>query len=164
MIVEHTFVTTLDHDDAFACADQFLVPLGFQRFMEETDAAAQARAFREWKRGKENPAKAKVPTELPQRMRMDFDRGRVTLAYAVTFTHPAKAAKQLKASSLALCAGVDHLLTGDRSCDELIAEVRGFEENLDRRARKSKTIVAVLLGVFVAIIVGVVIIAVLSTP
>ncbi|MBX3317553.1 MAG: hypothetical protein KF902_11920 [Phycisphaeraceae bacterium] len=164
MIIEHTFVTTLDPDDAFAGADQYLGPLGFERPMEGIDTSSPDHGFREWTRGKDNPAKAKVPTQLPQRLRMDFDRGRVTMAYAVTFTHPAKAAKHLKASALALCAGVEQLLTGARSCDELITEVRELEEELDRRARKSKTVAAVLLGAFVAIIVGGVIIAVLSLP
>ncbi len=78
MIVEHSFVTTLDPADAFALAEELLTPL---RFRPEADA--EGSPSRSWRRGAATPGKARGQGDIPTRVRMDFDRGRVVVAASV---------------------------------------------------------------------------------
>lgn len=80
MVIEHTFVTTLDAPDALQTASAFLRERGFSP--AENDSGTGARL--EMSRGKTNPARARSVAELPQSIRLDFDRGRIALAAAVT--------------------------------------------------------------------------------
>ena len=45
MIIEHTFVTTLEHEEALACADEYLIPLGFRPVMQASERAAAGPVF-----------------------------------------------------------------------------------------------------------------------
>ena len=76
MIVEHTFVTPLEAADAFAAAEKIIEPLAFTRDLDSGSTRA-------WRRGKDDAARVHSLDKLPQRLRMDFDRGRVAVAAAV---------------------------------------------------------------------------------
>jgi hypothetical protein len=87
MVVEHEFVTTLDGVAALTAASRFLNAGGF---------AGQDSAFLvgetqwttlEMKRGRKAAARAKSIVELPQRIILNYDRGRVTVAASITASH-----------------------------------------------------------------------------
>jgi hypothetical protein len=84
MVIEHTFVTTLDAAQALHEASSFLGNRGFTA-SNSSGWPADATAGRlEMQRGKENAARAKNVSELPQNIRLDFDRGRVAVALSIT--------------------------------------------------------------------------------
>ncbi len=79
MVVEHTFVTTLGLDAAMEQAWRLLTARGFAT---GTTGAPRA-SHLELRRGTAKAAQAKSVSELPQVVRMDFDRGRVTVAVSI---------------------------------------------------------------------------------
>jgi hypothetical protein len=76
MIVEHTFVTALPADEAFAAADKIIGPLAFR-------CESSSGSLRAWRRGQAEETRARQLDDLPQTLRMEFDRGRVAVAAAV---------------------------------------------------------------------------------
>ncbi|MBC8105046.1 MAG: hypothetical protein H7Z14_00525 [Anaerolineae bacterium] len=83
MVIEHTFVTTLDAPQAMHAASEML---GRRGFVSETGSGftvGQAQWDRlDMRRGKK-AARAKSVSELPQRVHVGWDRGRVTVAMAI---------------------------------------------------------------------------------
>ena len=75
MLVEHTFVTTLDMGEAMGLAHGFLRRLGF-RLKSVTPNAIQG------VRGRKRPTSRKVKL-LPQSVDLTYDRGRVTVAATI---------------------------------------------------------------------------------
>ena len=73
MLVEHTFVTTMDGPEALALARDFLLMGGFC-VTSQVDNILEAR------RGREKSRQAVGMLQLPQQVRMEFDRGRVNVA------------------------------------------------------------------------------------
>ena len=71
MILEHEFITTRPEEDAIATIRQLLMDLGFKE-KRNTDG-------RDFVRGLKNASTARRPSDLPQVVRFDFDRGRVSL-------------------------------------------------------------------------------------
>ena len=88
MLVEHTFVTTMDAAEALAAVSDLLRARGFAPDDPPGRAAAGAGPvppsaspnMLELRRGKKNPARAKSALELPQHVRVEWDRGRVVVA------------------------------------------------------------------------------------
>jgi hypothetical protein len=76
VVLEHTFITTSDAPRVIEDASLFLQDLGF---VVEVMSEATLKA----RRGCEKPSKAKKVSELPQVVRIDFDRGRVSLAASI---------------------------------------------------------------------------------
>jgi hypothetical protein len=77
MLVEHSFVTTLDEAQVYRQANEFLLRAGFS--MEgslEADSVV-------YQRGKKKGGFYKHFAELPQRVHIGFDRGRVNLAASI---------------------------------------------------------------------------------
>jgi len=81
MVIEHTFVTTLEQADALQTAESFLNARGFT---PEQSIANGSSTMLHMRRGTTNAAKAHSVAELPQFIRIDFDRGRVALAASIT--------------------------------------------------------------------------------
>src|SRR3712207_6576985 len=79
MVVEHVFVTTLEAPDALTRASEFLAAGGFVVQEQKAFPLGGWNAV-EVTRGKSNAARAKSVEELPQRVRVEWDRGRVTVA------------------------------------------------------------------------------------
>jgi hypothetical protein len=103
MVIEHSFVTTLDAGEAMSRASDFLQQRGFEvepraAFSVAAPApiiAAGAATLapppqqQGWtdlsvKRGKKNVARARDATECPQRIHLEWDRGRVSVAASIT--------------------------------------------------------------------------------
>ncbi len=76
MVLEHAFITTADAPEVIEDAASFLEDLGFL-VVVISETSLQAR------RGREKASKAKKVSELPQIVRIDFDRGRVSVGASI---------------------------------------------------------------------------------
>jgi hypothetical protein len=85
VLVEHTFITTIPPAEAMGAASAFLQQRGFVPPPQtEFALGPQAWATLEVRRGVANPARAKTVLDLPQQVRLGWDRGRVEVAASVT--------------------------------------------------------------------------------
>lgn len=75
MIVEHVFVTTLEFEEVKALLADFLKSLEFQ-IDSATDTTLEAT------KGRAKPT-SRLITNLPQRVKVGYDRGRVTVAASI---------------------------------------------------------------------------------
>ena len=80
MVIEHSFVTTLEQEEALAQANRLLRGRGFNGLAL---SAALSPSRLELRRGVAKAAKAKTIMDLPQVVRVEFDRGRVSVACAI---------------------------------------------------------------------------------
>jgi len=76
MLVEHTFITTLDEEPAFTRASEYLGRWGFS--LEERGAGRLV-----MRRGLKTSKKTVSFDRLPQTVEFEFDRGRVTVVAAI---------------------------------------------------------------------------------
>lgn len=83
MLVEHTFITTLDAAEAMGTASAFLQARGFT-VPPKTSFPVGGWTTLEVRRGVTNAAKAKSTIEVPQQIHMQWDRGRVEVAASAT--------------------------------------------------------------------------------
>ncbi len=175
MVVEHVFVTTLEAPDALRRASEFLTGGGF--------AVQGQNAFQlggwntlELTRGKVNAARAKSIQDLPQRVRIEWDRGRVTVAAYIqaygrgTFNIgsgvelPAQSPKvRLHAQLLtAIAHGLELLLAYGRPPQEAYVawqQVAALIDEDARRRRRNGWIVAAVLVLLFAGLIGLAIFA-----
>jgi hypothetical protein len=180
VVIEHSFVTTLDSTQALESSFRFLQSRGFSPSNGDTVRPQVSANRLELRRGKENPARARNVSELPQSIRLDFDRGRVSLAIAITpstawggrsFTNSdigvqirdVENPRRLKLHHellVGIAYGLERLLVERLSAEEAAHDWIDAEENITKaaRSRKRKTIAAVsCLLVFVGFIVGLVV-------
>lgn len=87
MVIEHTFVTTLEAPHAMQAAMQFLASRGFERAENSAFPVNEEWNSLEMRRGKKSAAKAKNIAELPQQAHVGFDRGRITVALSIEPSH-----------------------------------------------------------------------------
>ena len=85
MIIEHVFITTLDGADALRLASEYLGLGGFRPQTGIPFSISAPSSKLDVVRGKANAARAKAPDELPQRLWLEWDRGRVTVAASIEF-------------------------------------------------------------------------------
>src|SRR6188474_2921057 len=95
MIVEHVFITTMEAPDALRLASQFLSSRGFEAVHQEAFQLGAPDTWNvlEMRRGKKTPAKAKSHLELPQQVRLEYDRGRIALAASAQSLQEARGRK-----------------------------------------------------------------------
>ena len=79
MVIEHVFITTKDAPEALRLASEFLTAQGFAVQGQDGFQLGGWTAL-EVTRGKANAGRAKSVEELPQRVKVEWDRGRVTVA------------------------------------------------------------------------------------
>ena len=175
MVVEHVFVTTFEAPDALRMASEFLTGGGF--------AVQGQNAFQiggwnnvELTRGKVNAARAKTIEDLPQRVRIEWDRGRVTVAaYIQAFGQatwsfgsgvelPATSPKvRLHAQLLtAMAQGLELLLAHRRPAEEAYRpwnEVAALINEDARRRKRRGWIVLIVLVLLIAGLIGLAIFA-----
>jgi hypothetical protein len=149
MIVEHTFVTALPVEEAFAVVEKILEPLSFSRKLESG-------SVREWKRGKEDAERATRLNDFPQQVRMDFDRGRVAIAASVDQGRRPHKLPPLLMVALTLAA--ERALVLRQPTPEASEDVLRLQEKITRRDRRVRiafvlTIVTIL-GLFAAAIIA----------
>jgi hypothetical protein len=89
VVVEHTFVTTMEARDALRAAMELLSSRGFVPVFEQAFAVGEANNFTtlEMRRGKAKAVKAKNVVQLPQLAHLQYDRGRVSVALSIEPNH-----------------------------------------------------------------------------
>jgi hypothetical protein len=160
MVVEHAFITTLEAPDALRAASQFLAARGFE--------AANQGAFAlgpdgwnslEMTRGKKSANRAKSVVELPQRIRVEWDRGRVSVAASATSLEESRMtalskkvkgrpAKMMESMLVQMVTQLQHLLETRSDPAELGRSWAEFEQGLhheDRTRRRKRIIWAVVI-------------------
>ena len=118
MLVEHTFVTTMEDADAVRYAGDFLQWLGF-RIVSAADGSVEAI------RGRKHPNSRKL-AQLPQSVKLLCDRGRFSVAAAVT----PRGGKDLPVHAnmmAALTVGLELLVAMGRTPEEAAAEWHAIE-------------------------------------
>lgn len=83
MVIEHTFVTTLDAEQTMRTAMQFLALRGFTRPDQAAFPVDQQWTTLEMRRGKKSAARARSIAQLPQTAHVQWDRGRVTVVLSI---------------------------------------------------------------------------------
>jgi hypothetical protein len=170
VLIEHVFVTTLDAGDAFRAASEFLARGAF--VLSDGQPASPDGAVRvlDAARGKRNAARALSVPDLPQRLRLEWDRGRITVAAAIEYfarsllllsrSEPPADSPRIKPHVELLNAivlGLDEVLTRGTTVDEAAAPWMALERRLrieGAAARRThRLILLVLLATFVVVIV-----------
>ena len=177
MIVEHVFITTLDGADALGLAWEFLAYGGFSAVFDPTGSGRPNNSL-DVRRGRESAARALSIDELPQRVRVDWDRGRVTVAASIEyFQHgafstgtrsepPAHSPKIRPHIELmhAVVGGLEAVLANRMPVDEAVRHWSQLESRLrDESARKRRRRTITLWTVFALIVLFVVAIIALNT-
>ena len=169
MVVEHTFITTVEGHDALRMAWELLVSRGFGP-LPAAEAAQRPPVHNavELRRGRENPDRAKSVVELPQFVRVEWDRGRVTVAASITprtawgrqYAPGAIVSKPLSAREpdqenllLAVVGSLEMLLAHGRAPAECVAGLDQIQYQLVEMARrKRRRNWMILLGVVLAFV------------
>jgi hypothetical protein len=172
LVIEHTFVTTLDSHDALALASDMLSRRGFVTEGESGFQLGEEWTTLQMKRGKKSAARAKTPSECPQQVRLEWDRGRVTLAASIepqsrrnrTFAFGGVIGYGLYAmrNKRATAEATDMMMVISTSLENLLvqnlpAEEAGkawfAQEDLQlEKARKARVRSWIYLGIFLAIV------------
>lgn len=155
MFAEHSFVTTLDMDEALALVRQYLQALDFYQI--ESLASGKITAIR----GKKK-ATSRTLTDLPQTFEMEFDRGRVNIAFSGIL----KNNRKLPVHSewlIAFLNGVEVILNEKEDIHTVVAEFLNIEQTTGKIWHTSEKwvfgclgliLMALFLLVVIAFVVG----------
>lgn len=162
MVIEHSFVTTLEAAPAMEAAHATLRRHGFAR---STFGAADSVELR---RGKTSASRAKTVAELPQAVRIHWDRGRVTMALSIDNYAMWGAQASLTGSSnskklklhtellTAIAVALEKVLVHRLPIEMAAADWDRIEKDIidtaRRRTRRMWIIFAIIMAVFAAII------------
>ncbi len=155
MVVEHTFVTTLPPQEALKKASQFLARGGFVAKSQTAFALDQtAWTTIDVRRGKTTSTKSSAIPDLPQQIRLEWDRGRVSVAASIADRH---SVKKRSALLLSIVIGLENLLAKGQSEDQAVGEWYRIDSELRRSGRWYKYrrwLLAVLVaGVWIGIVI-----------
>ena len=180
MVIEHTFVTTMESAEALTAASNLLRDGGFTVL---NNGAFQMGGWTDLEvtRGKKNLARAKDASECPQQVRLEWDRGRVTVAASITprpqrsrsfvwggvvggvayaLSNAPKKEKVYADLLMVITRSVEMLLAQRLPQEEARREWLAVETQMQadaRRARRRATIIWLsILGVIVAVVAAIV--------
>jgi len=141
MVVEDDFVTTLDADAALSLAhDGFAPPPAPQ--------SPSPLSFIHVRRGRRRPGRYTRLRELPQEVRLEYDRGRVNIAASI---EPRGRDRYVHAELLvAIVATLRLLLTGQVASEQAGATLGAVESELEGRSAPAKTPAHLVVGVVLA--------------
>ena len=150
ILVEHSFITRLAAEEALLRADDLL---GAFEFVREPSSEPNVIEFR---RGRRKAAKARKVSELPQRLRLEYDRGRVALA--ASLEEYRKAGPLHRELLLTLAESLELAIGQERPLEEARARCYEIHEQIDARAcrrrwRDHMMIAALLL--FIVVVLGI---------
>ncbi len=152
MIIEHVFVTTAEATEALRLARDFLVARGFRAAGPETGKLDASTAL---SRGRAKASATAAFNELPQRVMIQWDRGRVTVAASVTMPggkEPAAGSAKARlpiAMLTAIVRGLEMMLSQGRSFEESYAEWDRLEMDIRQEAASRRRVRIVLWAVAV---------------
>ncbi len=159
MIVEHTFVTTLDAAGALGAATDTLCALGF------ADDPASSDSMATYRRGKKKAGRARRLRDLPQQVIVEYDRGRVTLAALIEEASLFRKSVPLMRRYLILLAHVlDGVLTRRETLEELQPAWNHLAGEIDRHDRSRRRGRAAVLFLIVLAVVLVIFLPLLCLP
>lgn len=154
MIVEHSFVTTLEQDVAMQAMHDLLTPLGF------ASAPVPKDVFHlDWSRGASEPYKSSFVLKRPQRVRAEFDRGRMTIAASARTARNAEE-KLFEPLMLALATAAEAHVGKGEPIESALVPVRAANEVLRRKDRRRMILIIILLALPVMLIVGAIVAAI----
>ena len=153
MFAEHSFITTLEMDQALALVRQFLQALNFYQIESPTPGKITAI------RGKKRPS-SRTLTDLPQAFEMEFDRGRVNIA----FSGMPRIKRNLPVHSewlIAFLNNVETLLNENPDINAAVAEFRNIEQVTGKIWHTSEKLAygcfgLILFGLFLLIVIAMV--------
>jgi hypothetical protein len=156
MVVEHVFITTLEPEQAMQTALNFLQERGFVsdgpsgfRFANDAWTSLKVR------RGKTTVRAAMNAVELPQTVRLEWDRGRVVVAASMDV--PAKQLPEHQGLLMSIATALEELLARRMVPEHAGQSLRHLEESLveeaRRKRRKRTRTLLILLAIIVALIV-----------
>jgi hypothetical protein len=181
MVVEHVFVSALPPAEVMSRASAFLAARGFEHVRETSFPVGQdGWTALQMRRGRKNPARAKTVAELPQTVRVEYDRGRVAVAISITasaawgasggfaissaITSERPKRMKLHAALLhAIARGLEILLAHDQSGQADYAAWDASETDIRAAARRRRirsVIVLIILLGFLAVLIGAIVMAV----
>jgi hypothetical protein len=144
MIVEHSMVTTLGPGQAFDLVEGFLGAYGFKRL---GDPGAVQRTFA---RGKKDGSAAAYFKDVPLKVRVDFDRGRLNFAASIDFR--SKEDARLRDFTVGLAIGLDRLLEDRLDIAMAHAMVESHADAVRKHDKRLKIIRVSLVSLLIAII------------
>jgi hypothetical protein len=167
MLVEHTFVTTLEAPDTLMRAAELLIPFGFVAAPQRGFDMAGIRTSLEMSRGSAQRRRPKDVREWPHSVRIEWDRGRVEVA--VSLTPPArggfdsrrdKSSKRETAAAEQLLLGIaqslESALVGEQSPADAQAAFAAIDNRIatdaaefKRKQNRQTVITLTILGVCV---------------
>ena len=148
MLVEHKFVTTAEQEAAFQAVEMFLTEIGFG--VEYRSGPALR-----FRRGREKAHPKYSPVEWPQAVHVEFDRGRVSVAASLTEFRQRK--PEMEGLLVALVTCIEGLLAMGSSLDDARGQYAMAAARVDEYFRKVRLRRRITIGVFIALIVGIVI-------
>lgn len=167
MVVEHVFVTVLESADALKRASDYLSARGFAVAPDSAGGFTVGGENPAWttlemQRGKTSSGRAKNIAQLPQKIRIEWDRGRMTVALSIaasaawggsSFMLTNQTPGNLKKMQLhirllnAIAIGLEHLLAYNGTGQPEYADWDATEKEIlaVARRRKIRTIIILLL-------------------
>ena len=178
MVVEHTFVTTLEAPQTMGAAATLLQTFGFTAEAESGfQVGSGAWDALEVRRGKKRARRYGVLRDWPQRVRLEWDRGRVSVAMSITppprgrlDSNAAKLSKKETAKAerllLAVVTSLENLLAGMLPQPAAEAQWIELERELEeqaRRARRKNRIILIVAITLLVLAVGLLVVGIVSS-
>jgi hypothetical protein len=147
MLVENIFITTLDAGPTLDAANEYLTALGFQSAPSSEPQPPANTA--QWSRGLKKLKHYVRISDLPQRARVDFDRGRVTFAISVEERGKEKPALH-EGMLMSIATGIEQYIGGKPMTDAL-AVVDGPQAGIEKHFRRQRLIKWIILSIPITI-------------
>jgi hypothetical protein len=175
MVIEHVFITTDDSTNALAKAAAYLTERGFTAERQDSFSMEQEGwTALEMRRGKKNPARARSIHDLPQVVRVEWHRGRVTVALSISanavwggggFGGAGERPKKMEMHRrllMAIAQGLEQLLGHDHDGRADYMEWNAVETETRRLARRRAITMWTVLGILLLIVVGLIVIGIVA--
>jgi hypothetical protein len=173
MVVEHTFVTTLEAPEAMRAVGTMLAELGFVAEVQNAFAIEPAWNSIDMRRGKAKTRRGGM-LKWPQQVRVEWDRGRVDVAVAVyppargrLDTNASKLGKKQKAAVeqwlVTLAQSIEFLLGHKLPQPEAQAGLVRLEQELAEKDRKARRRVFIGAITFCVVAVAILVVGILAS-
>lgn len=151
MILEHTFVTTLDDERVIRQVDELFTAMRFVREPGEP-------LHRQYHNGRSNARKARKIPDLPIRVWVSCDRGRISLAASIEESPRFRKQKNLLRDELfAIAEACEQLLKEAATTDSALtrwSELDQRFEQLDRKRKRRERMLLIGMLAFVFIVIA----------
>jgi hypothetical protein len=162
VVVEHTFVTTMEAPQAMAAASEFLARRGFEAPRTAFSMNQQWDTL-EVRRGRAKARSARSVAQLPQVVNLSWDRGRVTVALSIeasnvwgggsfvlgTTVEKPKRMRLHQSLLGAIAIGLEMLLAQQVPPEMAMAQWDRVEEEIAKAARRRRIRIAIVIGIVI---------------